>query len=132
MTLVVSTHDQNPDDLPGIPGVPGSPETLINFAKRLQLAELCTEGLQFQSKPYSDVVDNPDILQFLEDQLFLANGITDEWFWNKALEVQKGEEDHSDIRYGTMECFMSCAIIHRVFIRFSFFVYRRGLEAAGF
>ena len=96
--MAAAIHNEHPDD---VPGVPGGPETLINFAKRLKLAELCTDGLGFQNKSYpADVVANPEILQFLEDQLFLVNSVNEDWFWTKAAEVQREEEDHSDIRYG--------------------------------
>jgi len=98
LPVAAMIHQQNPDE---VTGVPGGPETLINFAKHQWLAEVCAETLRYQNRSYPpETVDNPDLTQFIEDQLFLVGAVDDDWFWTKAAEVQRGEEDHSDIRRG--------------------------------
>lgn len=84
---------------------PNTPVTeLINFAKRRELADICRAALCFQARvPSSETVpENLEIQGWIEEQFELVGALPEQWFAQKAADVQRREEDHSDIRYESL------------------------------
>lgn len=63
------------------------------------MAEVCRTALQFQARPPRNMQKNPEIQTWLNEQLNAAMIRSEEWYSQKAAEVQYHEEAHSDIRY---------------------------------
>ncbi|KAF8333089.1 ras guanine nucleotide exchange factor domain-containing protein [Cantharellus anzutake] len=90
--------DFHPDTVPS--KIPAT--MLINFNKRQLVREWCDDALRFQNRKFQpEIEENPELMQFIEEQMDAADSCPDEWFTEKARIVRGGEDDHSDIRYVT-------------------------------
>ena len=103
---------------------------LINFAKRREMANVCRQALRFQGRiPSTEhVQENPDIQAWIEEQLEAAASHGEQWFTDKAADVQRREEDHSDIRYKLL----APSLLEISVDELTHLFRRKGLEAAGF
>jgi len=71
----------------------------VNFKKCQILFDLCNDALQFQHRKYDpELVENPELLQYLEEQLGMVDAYNDKWFWDKAKEVKVCEDQVSDVK----------------------------------
>lgn len=104
---------------------------LINFTKCRKVASICQQALRFQGRvPSSEhVQENLEVQAWIEEQFDAGGSYSDKWFMDKAVEVQRREEEHSDIRYKLLAPSLISALAGTSDI---FLTRRKGLEAAGF
>jgi len=81
-----------------IPDAEGRETQMINFVKRTKWAEVIQKMLEYQTKPYANLDEDPVVTAFVQEQLMIAGSVQSE-FWEKRSEVlQAAEAEHADIR----------------------------------
>lgn len=129
LRAILHKSDGAPIDSPNVPA-----RHLINFSDCREMAEICYTALRFQTRPPPPEYDNIKIQAWLNKEFEAAVSRNDQWYLEKAAEMQQREDDHSDIRYESPLHHSRLAMLPLVARILTFLrpIDRRGLEAAGF
>ena len=73
--------------------------TLINFVKLQRFSDVINTILKFSYKPYI-IIENPNILAFIDSQLVTASSKDQGFFWQRSQDLLSAESAHADIRKG--------------------------------